>query len=48
MCIGLLTKHADWPKFKETPLKIRSTARELTAEFTARELNFFIKFYIYV
>ena len=31
VCIGLLTKHADWP--------IRSTARELTAELTARELK---------
>ena len=40
VCIGLLTKHADWP--------IRSTARELTAELTARELKNCIKFYIYV
>ena len=31
VCIGLLTKHADWPK--------RSTARELTTKLTARELN---------
>ena len=40
VCIGLLTKHADWP--------IRSTARELTAELTARELKICIKFYIYL
>ena len=38
VCIGLLTKHADWP----------ITARELTAELTARELKICIKFYIYV
>ena len=35
VCIGLLTKHADWPTFTE-----RSTAREITAKLTARELNF--------
>ena len=36
VCIGLLTKHADWPTFTK-----RSTAREITAELTARELKNF-------